>query len=367
MAGKPLSLRPLYVAGAAAVLVLAGASISYAETASVHITVPPQRIETHITVNLANAPGLTTRRIESHVTDIAQGAATGTTTIAPAYATGSVRLRDACSVAPPLPYTLPAGTVVWTNRNVRFLTQSPVTFTACNQTQPVGIHAVAPGSAGNQPPGAIIWIQNGPLAFNVVNDQATTGGVDGGPAAVVQQSDIDAVRTSLTTRVTNDLNALMSSDAAGMNYAVEGQPTMQITSDHSAGDQASSFTVTMTGTLVGYTLSYQDGEAIIRGAMQPIVWPGYELADRIDASWTTVQGSGATVSADAVGYAVPKLSAANLRSQLAGLPMSAADWRIRHQFPGSSVEIRSTPLQLPWLPVRSENINVTLTVQQSAS
>src|SRR5579859_5079912 len=116
MAGNRLSLRPLYVAGAAAVLVLAGASISYAETASVHITVPPQRIVTHITVNLANAPGLTTRRIESHVTDIAQGTATGTTTIAPAYATGSVRLRDTCSLVTTFPYTLPAGAVVWTNR-----------------------------------------------------------------------------------------------------------------------------------------------------------------------------------------------------------------------------------------------------------
>ncbi|GEM_PF-6537356 len=75
-----------------------------------------------------------------------------------------------------------------------------------------------------------------------------------------------------------------------------------------------------------------------------MVWPGYQLLDYIDAKFTAVQGSTATVSADATGYAAPKVSTATIRAQLAGLGLSDAYGRIRQDFPGSSA---------PFAPFRS--------------
>lgn len=372
MGGKRLPLRWTAVGGAAAVLVLAAAGATFAETAAVRITVPPQRIDAHVTLNLDSSTGLTTRRIESHVTDVAQGMASGTVTVAPAYATGSARLMFVCPAATainpcPVPYPLPAHTVLATFKGVKFLTQAAVIFTLDSLVQNVAIRAMATGAAGNQPPGAIELMPNGPRQISVFNPYATSGGVDGGTAAVVQQSDIDAARATLATRVTDHLTSLVVAQTGGLTYATDGPPSMDITSDHAAGDQAQTFSVTMTGTLVAYAFSSQDAQAMLRTVMQPMVWPGYELLNAIDAKFTAVQGGAATVSVDAVGYAVPKVSTQSIRRQLTGLGTADAYARLRQQFPGSSVEVRTTPLQLPWLPVMVDHITVTLTVQSRST
>src|SRR4029077_9754444 len=171
------------------------------------------------------------------------------------------------------PYTLHAQSVLATFKGVRFLTQAAVTFTLGCRGQSWVIRAMTTGAAGNQPPGAIEVMPNGPRQIMVFNPYATSGGVDGGTAAVVQQSDIDAARATLATRVTDDLTSLVVAQTGGLTYATDGPPSMDITSDHAVGDQAQTFNVTMTAKLVAYAFSSQDAQAMLRTVIQPMVWP----------------------------------------------------------------------------------------------
>jgi hypothetical protein len=97
--------------------------------------------------------------------------------------------------------------------------------------------------------------------------------------------------------------------------------------------------------------------------------PGYQLSSNpIKAKYQIVpaaDGVGVVISADAVGYAVPKTTMSAVRARLKGLSASAAHSRLARDFPGSSIDVRVGPQWVPLLPLFPDHINVRLSVQQA--
>jgi hypothetical protein len=149
-----------------------------------------------------------------------------------------------------------------------------------------------------------------------------------------------------------------------MTYLLDAPPVTAFTADHAVGDETPTFTVTATAKLGARAFSNSEAQAILRHVLQPMVWSGYRLADPIHASYQidATVGDSLVVKAVAVGYAAPTLSSNTERSQLRGLGVSDAFARLRHDFPGSAIDIRTQPLALPWLPLITDHIDLTMTV-----
>jgi hypothetical protein len=359
-----------------AVLVAAFASLPLTETAAIKIAVPPQRLETSVAMNSGGTANLAVQHLDAQVTDTAQGTATSTISLAPRSASGAVKLLFVCTIRPPcgLPWTAPAGLILVTPHGLKYVTESAATFTVgTGQYQTVGIHATTAGAAGNAGMGTQATIANNPRPVGTVGGVLTAqylyaaGGTDAGMAQVIQQADLDAARTALAAKVTDELFSAMLNKAKGMAYIVDGPPALDFKSDHGVGEQGPTFTVTMTGELGARAFSDTAAQAILRAALQPLVLPGYELAPgSIQANYQFAQASGnapVLVTADAVGYALPKISTSKVSAKLTGLSLSDAHSRLGHDFPGSFVEIRTRPLAMPWLPLLAEHISLAITIE----
>jgi hypothetical protein len=360
------------VLGALTVLVAVYASLVLTETAAIKIAVPPQRIEATIALNSTAVGNLPVQHLGVGVTETAQGTASSLT-IAPAYAAGEVTFRFSCGWQQPCnPVQVPSGTVVATitGRYVRFATQATVTVLPVQpggyHETTVGIRALAIGAGGNVTYGIIDVIENSPSpGLQVFNRHPTTGGVTGRVAQIVQQQDMDAVEAALAAKVKSELDSAMSAAAAGMTFIADGSPLMAFQSDRAVGDEAPTFTVTLTGKEGARAFANTAAQAILRAALQPMVRPGYELRDPIQADYQMQAGSGTNfvIAAHAVGFAEPKTSISTERDRLKGLGLSDAYARLRHDFPGSEIDIHTRPLALPWLPLMTDHINLTMVVE----
>ncbi len=328
-----------------------------------------------------NSSGLSVQHLDVEVTDTAQGTATGTLPVAPTYAYGQVRFLMVCRPAPTTPgcqpFTVRSGTVVVSVRGIRYVTTSPATLLPPpgSQTAFASIRAVGFGAGGNTGPGTIMAIENNPLppgpsaqgVLQAFNYSAVSGGADAREAQVIQQSDVDAAREALAARVAYALGTEMMAKAERMTYVVDGSPTLDFTSDHAVGDEATSFTLSVTGKQSAKAFSDTEAKAILQTALRPQILPGYELApDAIKVSYQFVQTADSpdvVVSASAVGYAVPKVAMSTVRARLKGRSVSDANTLLRQDFPGSSIDIRTKPLALPWLPMVGGNINLTMVIE----
>jgi hypothetical protein len=371
MSTEAARLRPALLLGALTVLVAAYASLLFTETAAIKVAIPPQRLEANVAFNTAAAGGIAIQHLAVDVTDTAQGTASAVT-IAPAFATGQVTFVYACPAIQPCPtYTLPAGTVVATTRgHLRFATLSPVALGAGPRPS-VAVRALAVGAASNVGPANINVIENSPippLVARVFNPYATSGGVDGRVTQIVQQSDVDAVQAALAARVGDELRSAMSARAQGMTYLVDASPSTSFTSDHAVGDEAPTFIVTLTGKEGARAFSNSAAQEILRPVLQLLVWPGYQLSDPILADYQLQSGEGTNlvVTAHALAFAMPKLLSETEGTRLKGLGLADAYARLRQDFPGSSADIRTSPLALPWLPLAGDHINLTVTVAAAA-
>ena len=371
-----------FVVGAIVALIAVSAVLAYTQTATIKVAAPPQRLESRVALNQGEG-SLSVQPIDVTVTETAQGTATGSAPTAATYAAGQVRFLLVCGASvftPPCqPFTVPTGTIVVSVRGRRYATTSPAALhpPPGSQTATVGVRAVTVGAAGNTGAGTIMAIENNPRpppsspgVLTVFNYYAIDGGADAGVAQVIQQSDVDAAQTALAAKVSDDLASEILAEAKGMAYLVDGPPALDITFDHTVGDQAPGFTATMTGKLGARAFSNDAAQAILRTALLPMVLPGYTLSIRpIQANYHLIHtddSSGAMIVADAVGYAVPSPSRSTVRTRLRGLSLSEALKRLRHDFPGSSIDIRTKPLALPWLPLVSDHINLTVIVEPGA-
>src|ERR1700674_1870141 len=353
-----------YVLSAVVVLIAAGGSILFVETATVKLSVPPHRVATQPTL----WGGLPTERIHADVTDSQQGTAS-TVQVAPTYASGLVVFH--CSPACQKAVSMPPGTLVTSAKSLGYATQAAVTVATTGDSAPVPVRATAPGASWNAEPGTLTVVPSSQEAnLHVTNSAAIAGGADARTAQVIQQSDFDAVRNALTVKVNDELAAALKVNALGMNYISDALPTINVTSDHNVGDEVASFSITLTGTIGAIAFSESQAQTLLRSALQAQVPTSEVLTqDPIQAVYQVGQAGASgdvVLIAKASGYVIPKLSTLSLRAQIKGLTPTQAARALQGTAPGSTVEIRISPTAVPWLPVVVDHISLTVVVQPAA-
>jgi hypothetical protein len=359
-------LLAAYVLSAVAVLAAAVGSVLYTETAAVKLSVAPQRVVAVVTLSA----GLQTQRIHANVTDSQQGTAS-TVVTNPTYAAGQVvfKCTTPCKQAP---LTIPQGTLISTAKSLGYTTQAAAQIpTATGSSAAIAVRATAPGAAWNADANTLTAITNSPDPnLHVTNPAAITGGANSRSAQIIQQSDFDGVRNTLTAKVNDELAAALKVNAQGLNYIADALPVINITSDHHVGEETPTFTISMTGSTGAVAFSESQAQALLRTALQAKIPANAELtSDPIQAVYQVGQADpngDASVVAKAGGFAIPKLSTQSLRSQIKGLTPAQAAKSLQNAAPGSLVEIHISPSAVPWLPVVADHIALTVVIQPAA-
>jgi hypothetical protein len=358
--GSRQGLVPAYVLSAVAVVAAVLGSLVVMETATVKLTVPTSKLTANLTISGGQSGhDLTTTRIESTVTDSQQG--TASTVVVSTYASGQVVFT--CSPCPSGTLTIPDGTMVSTTSGIHYATVGRADISAPQTSIQVPIRAVAQGPHGNTAKDTVTVIDKPITNVKVTNPQPITGGADAAPTQVVQQSDLDRVRTALTAQVLQDLGSALKAQAGGLGYATEGEPALKITSDHKVGDQVATFTMTITGTTSAIAYSEGKADALLRAALEKKLPKGFKLtSDPIQTSYQ-IQGSSqsgdVTIKGAAIGVAEPSVTANELKARIKGTRVEAARKQLMQVAPGSSVDISVKPA-IPWLPVLQDHIALTI-------
>jgi hypothetical protein len=351
-----------YLLSAIVVLVAAGGSLLYTESASVKLSVPPQPVGAFAT--LSNLP---TQRIAADITESQQGTAS-TVQIGPTDATGLVvfSCSPGCQKAP---ITIAQGTIVTTAKSLGYTTQAPATISTTTGSATVGVRATSPGAAWNADANTLTIIPNyTDPGLKVTNPAAIAGGTNARSAQVIQQSDYDAVRDALNVKVTNELGAALHINAHGMLYVGDPQPVILVTSDHSVGEEVPSFTITVSGKIGATAFDGSQAKAMMLAALQAKIPAGQELTnDPVQIIYQAQQvGPDVFVSAKADGLVIPKLSPESVRTQIRGLSPAEAARSLQRLAPGSLVEIRIAPAAAPFLPIIADHISVTVIVEANS-
>src|SRR4029077_3175584 len=250
-----------------------------------------------------------------------------------------------------------------------YTTQVDATISGSTGTALVAVRATGLGAGWNSAPETVTTIVSDNRYghdLTVTNPSAISGGADGRLAQVIQQSDYDVVRNALTVKVNNELGAALWANSHGKYYVGDPQAVITATSDHAVGEEAPSFTITMSGTLSATTFSESQAKAIILGSFNAGVPPGQELTnDPVQIIYQSHQvgpDAGVLVTGRADGFVIPKLSPESVRSQIKGLSPGDAVRSLQRTAPGSRVEIRVSPAAMPWLPFIADHISVTVVV-----
>ena len=347
------------ILSAVVVLVAALGSLLYAETASVKVVLVPHKLTVNKTLTESD---LKTQPIEATVTMSQRGTAS-TILIDPTFAGGKVVFScPKCTNQ----ITLVAGRLVTTSKSLGYVTLAPATVSSARSAT-VAVRATAPGTAWNTPPNTITSIVDSPDSnLRVTNPQAVAGAVNARFVQAIQQSDMDALRTELSVKVTDALTAALDAKALQEVYATIGLPTLTVTSDHNVSDRVASFTMTMTGTLTATAYSDAEAQAALLALLKASVPPGQELLDGSQASAQAQEaGPNGTLklTGTAIGVVIPKLSTDSLRARIRGLSPEAARRVLEDEAPGSKIDIQVSPATLPWLPLITEHITIAVTVQ----
>ena len=245
--------------------------------------------------------------------------ATGSKQIPAVQASGTLVITCRASSSP---LTIPAGTVFTGTDGTQVATAVTVMASGCYTT--VSARAVQPGASGNIPASDMNQPYSG---YNINNPAAFTGGQGPQTTTIVQQSDIDGAATTLEANPPNAQRVLQGQVRTNEQMIGTPQCTPNVTSDHKAGDQAASATVTVSFNCTGEVydrdgaLSMAAKQLTTQAATRP--GPGYTLVGQIvtalaqaalaDASTGTIK---LTVNAEGIWVfhfsAAQKLSLAKL-------------------------------------------------------
>jgi hypothetical protein len=357
------------ILSAIVVLVAALGSLVYAETATVKLSVPPQKLGATATLSGSQTGGdLKTQHIDATATKSLDGTAM-TVFIEPKFATGQVVFKYTCKSGncQTRPIGVPAGTLVTSASLLGYATQANATLQSPTWTATVAVRATSPGTAWNTAKNTITAINdNATPDLHVSNPAAIIGGTDGRSAQVIQQSDWDAVLNQLTPMVADALDLALKATAPDMSFINNGPPLMTVTSNHRIGDLTSTFTITMTGRVGATAFSNAEAVRLIRSALDAKIPAGQQLTnDSVEITWQILQTSpngDITVSGSALGFIAPKVSTDTLRAHIRGLSPTQARKSLEQTVPGSAVEIHVSPGILPWLPLIAEHIKLTVVV-----
>jgi len=265
---------------------------------------------------------------------------------------------------------IPDGTTVSTTAGVHYSTNGAAGVSSSHTSVTVAIKALLPGPPGNTASSTVTVIDKPITNVTVTNPQPITGGVDATTGPVVQQTDLDRTQLELTAKVAQDLAAALKAQAEGLGYIADGQPTLNVTSDHKVGDPVATFTMTMTGSLGATAFSLSEADALMRTALNQKVPKGYTLtADPIQTSYQADKPNAngdVTIKGSAVGVLIPNVTADQLKARIKGLRVDTARHQLELLAPGTTVDMTVKPA-VPWLPVLQDHISLTIVLQPSTS
>ena len=362
-----------FLLGALLVLVAGGGALVYMETASVRVEVSPRGLEAYVVLSSRlNGGVLPTQRFQAQVTDTQRGNASWVQ-VGATYSSGFVRFTYSCTTqCAASAVVIPVGTAVTDTRSLVYMTMDPATIQPPGGSASVAVRASEQGARWNAPPQTLTSFAGDNsygTDLTVTNPSAISGGLDGRPALMIQQSDYDAVVTALNAKVSQELGAALFAKAQGSDYVGDPHPVITVVSDHAVGDETPTFTITITAADGATAFSEYQANAIMLAALKAKVPAGQKLTDdRIQYIYQSNQaapGADIVVTGKADGYILPTLSAESVRSQVRGLSATEAARSLQRAAPGSRVEIRISPPVVPWLPVVGDHISVTLSVRQA--
>ena len=348
------------VLGAMLAVVAAGASVLYTERAVVKLSLPSKHVAVTDAVLNGSARGaLATTELTASVTE--QQTGTSSSTSLPAStATGWVKFWCSPMTSCPSGYTVGAGTILESVSGVRYATESAASFPSCAPSSMIAVYALTPGSSGNASAGAVVYGQV-PGYIHVTNPGAVAGGADPRTISIVQQSQIDALVAPLKAKVAGELAAQLKSSAGKLDYFTTGAPSFTVTSDHRAGDNAATFTVSVAGTLQATAFAADAARAVVIGDLARQVPAGYRLVKgSFDVTYSLQAES---VVGSASGYMTPVIDDAALAANLRGLTSSQAETWLRQTVPGATLQIQTSPAGMPRLPLLTDHISIAVAGQ----
>lgn len=166
------------------------------------------------------------------------------------------------------PIFIPAGTAFTGASGVTVVTDTGASVASlCSVT--VSAHAVSFGPGGDIPSGDIHATLSSNSHISAVNTHAFGGGLNGQSNALVQQSDVDHLASSLRTQV-------LQSAQTGIQARLKSterlfaEPVCHIktTSNHAAGDFATSVTVTVSASCTAEAYDYAAAVTIVQQQVQ---------------------------------------------------------------------------------------------------
>ena len=346
-----------YILSGAALLVAVLGSLLFMETASVTLSVPPQKLVAGVTLTGGLASGdFRTSRIAASDTET-QISSASNVVIDGTYAAGRVVFTCRAQCFGPL--TVPSGTLVTTSRSLGYATTVAAVVTR-EKPATVAVRATAPGASWNTAPNTVTTIVNASGELRVTNPAAIAGGTD-------VHSAMDSVHATLAAKVTVALDAALKGKAPQSRYVADGPPILNVVTDHKVGDQVASFTMTITGSTGATAYSDADALALLRAALAAKVPAGQSLtSDPVATSYTaqlTDLKGGMTLYGTTSGYLTPKLPIEDLKARIRGLSTAEARKSLERAVAGSTAEVRVSPSVALWLPLITQHISITVVVE----
>jgi hypothetical protein len=273
----------------------------------------------------------------------------------------------------PIVQTIPAGELLTGTDGVQIVTDQDAVIPAAalpivGQVT-VSAHALQVGPGGNMSAYDI----NGPCcrAYVLVkNTSAFTGGQLARSYPMVTQEDINTATTTLKTSITQSVQAALQAELKANETLIAPFPcTPTISSDHTAGQEATQVTIIMQETCTGLAYDTQALHAIMSQMINQeatrTLGIGYGLIGEIQTSivQTTVKGQTITLQVKATGryaYQFTQDGLERLKKLIAGQQRGQAVQTLLHQSGVSSVSINVTGAQTDTLPIDTTRIKLLI-------
>ena len=239
--------------------------------------------------------------------------------------------------------TIPKGSVVSTQRGIRFRTDKSITikraervlFQIVPASASVDVTAVNAGTDGNVEPNTITVIPRGedPLTLDVTNPDATKGGKrDEFPR--IAQADIDKATTALRAALTTAFEEKVADPAiAGEGTKVFpetaslGEPTLTTDPATLIGDEVATFDLGATASGTVLAVDESTVTTVASADIATHVEPGYALVDgssEVSPAQGVVEGGVITFPVTITARQVLQLDTAAIESEIRGKPLAEA-------------------------------------------
>jgi hypothetical protein len=278
--------------------------------------------------------------------------------------------------------TIPAGSIVATDSNVRFATVAAVTLPRAKiiggtrivpGRATVMVEAVAAGASGNVAPNAIDNVPSGedPIVLKVSNPDATTGGTHT-ETKQVSRDDLDGAVAALSTDLASQLAAALAEPAtapAGTTLvpgtAAMGEPTSEPATESLLGQEVETFELALSATATVLAVDESGLEPLAREALTAELPVGREvLPDSVQVTIgePRVEEGRVTIAVSVTARAWQPLDAAALLTRVRGLSVAEAYAALE---PYGEVTIETSPFYVGTIPTLDDR--TTLTISSPAS